>query len=385
MPGEGIHGGLCAFVTDGEEPGIETTGALETVASIISLALSNLSLRKELASHKAGLSTVQLASEALGTVLDENRLYKTVLVLTLELLDSMTGVIFSDDSRMVVEVGFGGQEQNPVLLALRDLNPGNRRSLRTTVKGGGVVGARIGRSGGFFYVFRETSGYTKLEEDTIKLVARQLARAQERSRLYETIENNTIEMTESLAAALESRDGTTGAHINRTQELVESIAHRLDLDAATIRSARFAAALHDIGKIGVPDAILNKPGKLDDKEWKIMHRHPTTGARILAGISGFEQVAAAVESHHERFDGKGYPKGISGEDIPVEARIISVVDAFDAMTNDRPYRKAMSRNEALAELARETGAQFDPMIVDALWKLVVEYSAETGRKAGENA
>ena len=142
--------------------------------------------------------------------------------------------------------------------------------------------------------------------------------------------------------------------------------------------------LNDIGKIGVPDAVLNKPGLLNEEEWEVMRRHPVTGAKILSGISGFERVADAVDKHHERFDGKGYPRGIAGEEIPVEARIISVVDAFDAMTNDRPYRGAMGREEALEELARESGKQFDPTVVGVLRGLL-RGPAETESEAGEDA
>lgn len=383
--GDEVSGNLRAFVAGGEVLEAGAADAVAVVASTVSLALANLHLRRTLASQKANLSAVQVASEALGTVLDEDRLYKTVLVLTLELLSSTAGVIFPGGSRAAVEAGFrGGRDEDPVLLALGELDHGGRRALRASVEGGNVVGAAIGRSGGYFYMFRESPGYTQAEEDTLRLVARQLARAQERSRLYQTIENATLEVTESLAAALESRDGTTGTHINRTQGMVESVARTLGLDAGKVRAARFAAVLHDIGKIGVPDAVLNKPGKLNKVEWEIMRRHPATGAKILSGISGFERVADAVDKHHERFDGKGYPWGISGTDIPVEARIISVVDAFDAMTNDRPYREAMGHGEALTELERESGKQFDPTIVGVLRGLL-HGPAETESEAGRDA
>lgn len=384
IPGEGeSFGSLRAFVADDADFGVEAFAALEAVASTVSLVLANLHLRRALASQKANLSAVQVASEALGTVLDEDKLYKTVLVLTLELLNSTAGVIFPGGSRPAVEAGFRGGK-DPVLLALGKINPGARRALRTSVEGGSVVGARIGRSGGHFYMFRLSPGYTQAEEDALRLVARQLARAQERSRLYQTIENATLEVTESLAAALESRDGTTGSHINRTQGMVEGVARGLGLDAGKVRAARFAAVLHDIGKIGVPDAVLNKPGQLNEKEWEVMRRHPITGAKILSGISGFERVADAVDKHHERFDGKGYPRGISGEDIPVEARIISVVDAFDAMTNDRPYRKALGYTRALEELEKESGKQFDPVVVGVLKKLLEKEPAGAQRKAEKN-
>lgn len=123
--------------------------------------------------------------------------------------------------------------------------------------------------------------------------------------------------------------------------------------------------LHDIGKIGIPDSILNKPGGLTPGEWRAMRRHPQIGADIVGRIAGFDDVVEAVRSHHERHDGTGYPSRLAGHEVPVAARLISAIDAYDAMTNDRPYRKAMSHEEALAELDRGSGTQFDPAVVEA--------------------
>jgi HD-GYP domain-containing protein (c-di-GMP phosphodiesterase class II) len=128
---------------------------------------------------------------------------------------------------------------------------------------------------------------------------------------------------------------------------------------------RYASVLHDIGKVGIPDAILNKPGKLDENEWEFMRRHPRIGADIVDQIEGFEEISAAIIAHHERYDGGGYPFGLKGEEIPIEARIISVVDTYDAMTSDRPYRRALSHDTAIAELSRCAGTQFDTRVVEA--------------------
>lgn len=362
-------GWLSASPRAGDRLDESRAACLRAAASVAAPAASNAAARETVAAQKVNLSAVQLASEALGSVLDEERLYSTVLLLTLELLDSTAGVVFPS-GRGATAIGF--EDDGPALRALEWQGAEGRRAWRGRVEGGGAVGAGIGRSGGNIFLFRRGAGYTAEEADTLKLVARQLARAQERSRLHEDLENNTIEMTESLASALESRDGTTGEHISRSQTLSEDLARQLGLSAWEIRSARFAAVLHDIGKIGVPDAILNKPGKLDEWEWEVMRRHPEIGARILAGISGFERVAAAVVAHHERFDGGGYPRGLAGEEIPVEARIIAAVDAYDAMTNDRPYRKAMSHEAAIRELEKGSGTQFDPVVVEALGRLLQE-------------
>jgi len=127
--------------------------------------------------------------------------------------------------------------------------------------------------------------------------------------------------------------------------------------------------LHDIGKITVSESILNKPGKLTKREFANIKDHPIVGATLVSQIKGFEQVIPIVRHHHERFDGKGYPDGLAGEEIPLEARIMSVVDVFDALTSERSYRKALSREETIAELERGAGTQFDPVVLEAFLAL----------------
>lgn len=222
------------------------------------------------------------------------------------------------------------------------------------------------------FVVRKERPYTENEGVSLKLVARQLARAEERSRLYASLETTTRDAIAALAAALESRDGTTGEHIMCAQNLTGEVAGALGLDPDTVQTTEYAAILHDVGKIGIPDAILNKPGRLDEHEWATMRLHPQMAVDILSRISGFERVSDAVLNHHERYDGGGYPLRSSGYEIPMEARIISVVDSYDAMINDRPYRKAMGEEEALEELAAGSGSQFDPEVVEALRKVLKE-------------
>jgi two-component system, cell cycle response regulator len=131
-----------------------------------------------------------------------------------------------------------------------------------------------------------------------------------------------------------------------------------------------AAELHDLGKIGIPDEILDKPGPLDEVEWSFMRRHTTIGERILMAAPALRLVARLVRSSHERWDGRGYPDGLAGERIPLGARVVCVCDAFHAMTSDRSSRRAMSRSDALAELRRCAGTQFDPAVVDAFCRVL---------------
>jgi putative nucleotidyltransferase with HDIG domain len=170
----------------------------------------------------------------------------------------------------------------------------------------------------------------------------------------------------ALATAIEARDGYTHAHSEQTVFLVEAVARELELPDEDLAEAKTAALLHDVGKIGIPDSVLHKPGPLDEDEWRIMREHPVIGERILRQVPGLERVAAAIRHEHERWDGDGYPDGISGEAIPLESRIVLVCDAYHAMTSDRPYRAKLPREQALAELRRCAGTQFDPRVVDAL-------------------
>ena len=169
-----------------------------------------------------------------------------------------------------------------------------------------------------------------------------------------------------LAEALLERDRYTGEHSESVVELAASVARGLGLDNAEIDKVRLAALLHDIGKVAIPDEILHKDGPLNEEEWEVMRQHPATGERILRSIPGLGGVARIVRHEHERFDGGGYPDGLSGNEIPIGSRIILACDAYHAMTSDRPYRKAMEHAEAIRELAASAGTQFDPEVTEQL-------------------
>ncbi len=172
---------------------------------------------------------------------------------------------------------------------------------------------------------------------------------------------------QALASLLDLRDGYTGQHSGTVVALCEQVARRVGVTGDDLEHLRIAAHLHDLGKIGVPDAILHKPGPLDDTEWSIMREHPVWGARALESIPGFRPAARAVRHHHERWDGDGYPDGLAGEDIPIGARIIAVCDAYEAMTSTRPYRPALAEPLARERIVAGTGTQFDPA---AAWGLL---------------
>jgi diguanylate cyclase (GGDEF)-like protein len=172
-----------------------------------------------------------------------------------------------------------------------------------------------------------------------------------------------------LLRALAERNEDLGQHNDDVSVLVELVSYELGLDRAEVATVLRAAELHDVGKLAIPDAILNKPGPLTDEEWTFMRRHTIIGERIVASATSLSDVAPIVRATHERFDGRGYPDAMAGEDIPLGARVIAVCDAYDAMTTTRPYRQAMSEESALAELWRCAGGQFDPQVVAAFTRV----------------
>jgi putative nucleotidyltransferase with HDIG domain len=177
-----------------------------------------------------------------------------------------------------------------------------------------------------------------------------------------------------LAETLDMRDIGTARHCETVGHYAERIALALGFPAARVARVRAAGVLHDIGKLGISDGILHKPGKLDDHEWAEMKRHPELGARILEHAN-LRDIAAWVRAHHERVDGRGYPAALAADEIPVEARILAVADAYEAMTADRPYRRALSAEVAQEELRRNAGGQFDPAVVDAFLGVLADGGA----------
>ncbi len=172
-----------------------------------------------------------------------------------------------------------------------------------------------------------------------------------------------------MASLVEARDAYTGGHLWRVSQFSQLLALHMGLPMGEVARISLGGFLHDLGKIGVPDAVLNKPGALDAHEYQIMQTHPEVGARLLTGHPLAPLVLAAVQMHHETPDGNGYPLGLKGPDIPLEARIVGVADAFDAMTSSRPYRKAMPIATALDIIAQFLGSQFDPACGELLISL----------------
>ena len=200
--------------------------------------------------------------------------------------------------------------------------------------------------------------------------------------LNKQVESNKkifFDAVNALGTAIETKDKYTGGHTGRVLSYAVEIAENL-LDPNNSKDFRdnliVAAFLHDIGKIGVPERVLNKKAKLNEKEKNLIYKHPMMGIDILEPIKEYKEAISGIKYHHERFDGKGYPFSLKGKKIPLIASIISVADAFDAMTTERPYRKALSRDEALLEIKKNRGKQFNPQVVDAFFKAQALYSED---------
>ena len=196
-----------------------------------------------------------------------------------------------------------------------------------------------------------------------------------------SLENAYRSTLQALTAALEARDAETHGHSERVVTFSLRLGREYGLTSAEMKALEFGSLLHDIGKIGVPDAILRKPAKLTEEEWERMREHPLHGQQILRGIKFLTGAARVVAQHHEKWDGSGYPLGLKAEDIDICARIFSVADAFDAITSDRVYRQGRSYEVALAELDDWAGRQFDPRIVEAFHRVPPEDWEELRRRS----
>ena len=210
-------------------------------------------------------------------------------------------------------------------------------------------------------------------EELRELYGEERAQRKRAERALTGLEDSYSTTVRALAAALELRDDTAGGHASRVATLALELARRIDPELAAVKQTEYGFLLHDIGKIGIPDGILLKPGPLEPAERTEMQRHPALGSGIIARIPYLRGTALQiVAAHHERWDGLGYPNGLRGEQIPLAARIFALADTYDAMTNDRPYRRALTTADALAEIERCSGTQFDPAIVATFLSLAPE-------------
>ncbi len=294
----------------------------------------------------------------------------------------------STDFELVVsDITMPGMSGLDMISHIKGLRP---NSVVVMISGMQTVESAIGalRLGAFDYVMkpfdlRQVEAVVKRALEHHELI---VAKQRYEDLLEELVEQRTAELDQALnsledayrttlralTAALETRDLETHGHSERVVSYSLRLGREYGLDSHRTKALEFGSLLHDIGKIGVPDSILRKPAKLTDDEWVLMRQHPVHGQQILRGIEFLEGAAKVVAQHHEKWDGSGYPLGLTGEDIDVCARIFSVADAFDAMTSDRVYRKGKPYQAAAQELDDWAGRQFDPLVVEAFHRVPKE-------------
>lgn len=231
---------------------------------------------------------------------------------------------------------------------------------------------------GVMLIGEKGNGGTFSQEDQslMNFLAERTAQNIENLALYDSLKENLFATLGTLVSAIEARDPYTRQHSQRVTQMALRIAQAMDLPFEDCRRLESSGPLHDIGKIGIDDHILKKPGRLTDEEFKNIQAHPLIGVHIVSPLGLDEQELAVIRHHHERWDGKGYPDGLKGKDIPLLARILSVADAFDAMNSDRAYREALPFEHCLEELVKNKGAQFDPEVVDAALPVLKPYTWE---------
>lgn len=210
---------------------------------------------------------------------------------------------------------------------------------------------------------------TRLQADLSQEVEK---KTQEVTAQHEKIERISMQIVKALSGAIDAKDTYTNGHSTRVADYSKEIARRAGLSQEAQNDIYMMGLLHDVGKIGIPDAIINKPAKLTDEEYSIIQNHPVMGAKILKNITEFPKLSIGARWHHERYDGKGYPDGISGDDIPLEARIIAIADAYDAMSSRRSYRDVLPQEQVRGEVQKGKGTQFDPEFAQIMLSMIDE-------------
>lgn len=223
---------------------------------------------------------------------------------------------------------------------------------------------------GIINISLEGDPYPAQKMNLISILAGQSAITLENVELYQNLQIFYFETVQTLSRAIDAKDAYTWEHADRSRRYARSIAQEMNLPEIMAKNIEYAALLHDVGKIGIEESILGKPGKLTDEEKESVRKHPTIGKKLLAPISLLAPVVPMILYHHEWYNGQGYLEGLKGEEIPIGARIVALIDAWDAMTSDRPYRKALSREAATEEINKSSGTQFDPKVVEAFLRVL---------------
>jgi len=228
---------------------------------------------------------------------------------------------------------------------------------------------------GVMNISLESEPYPQEKLNLLSILAQQAAITLENIELYQNLQIFYFETVQTLSRAIDAKDAYTWEHADRSRRYARAIAEEMKLPEIMAKNVEYAALLHDVGKIGIEESILGKPGVLTSEEKEVVKKHPLIGKKLLAPISLLAPVVPMILYHHEWFNGQGYLEGLKGEEIPIGARIVALIDAWDAMTSDRPYRKAMPKEKAVEEIKKSAGTQFDPVVVNAFLRVLEKENA----------
>jgi putative nucleotidyltransferase with HDIG domain len=338
----------------------ETVGLTGLMAFTLPPAMMMFSTRQYVSRTRRSVEEVRVANEDLraanAQLAERNE--------DLQALFQFAGGLSARAHDRTALTGYAEQELSRLTGALAQIALGDGEGGIGLVAGGTRIGGlHLAQTPGF-----EGERWNRLRDAILP----QLSTAIESADLVEQVRKRHLGTIAALARSMEAKDYYTGGHTERVSEVAVALARRLGFSGAELDAIEIGALLHDIGKIGIPERILHKPGPLDDEEWKVMREHPVISEYILSEVDLNPIVLQVARSSHERIDGTGYPDGLAGDQIPLPARIVLVADAFDALTSDRPYRSARTVSVALDELRAHTGTQFCPKVIAALESLYRE-------------
>jgi len=362
--------------------------AIESVKMTLWRASEKIRLEQENIRLKELMSFYQI-SEAMGSIIELEALFDLILTTAAKEYEADAAAIFcppSESAELELKASIGLDDTDyrdmvlqhslemsqkameslvPMLFADPDVEfDWEKRTIKSSMCQPLLV---KGKPLGMLNVIRIKNNhpFTQGQLAGLAIFASKAATALENSDLYESLKTTYFATVEALANAVEARDSYTRGHTERVYQLSYAIAGELGWTEQQLGDLKMGALLHDIGKIGVPDSILNKAGQLTPEEAEIMKKHPAIGAKMIEAIEFLKPALPYILYHHERHDGKGYPIGLAGDDIPLPGRLLAVVDTIDAITSDRPYRKGMSLESAIDEIKRFSGTQFNPIVVEA--------------------
>lgn len=373
---------------------------IEQILPQIELAFSAAERKFKLSEYKSKLGQLYRVGQQLANIDNPEQLVKRVLSITRNTLKYSDICIFLlENNKLVFKGGYKGRLTYPAKGSDLELNEGicgwvatNGEALivedvtkepRYLKRANGIrseLAVPIKADDEIFGVLNleshKVAAFKNEEKELLMTVATQLGIALSNLQSQEKLKTALIQIITALAKSIETKDNKTGGHCERMESHALRLGKIFKLDEIRLENLRRAAILHDIGKIGIPSYILDKPGKLTSEEFKLIQQHPTFGGKILREVDFLKDVAMIVEQHHERIDGNGYPNGLKENQISMEAKIIAVVDAYDAMTVIRPYRRALLQSEAIQELLDNRKTQFDSEIVDIFVNLILSKTQE---------